>query len=604
MINLPNYERWSNYANLDSKLRDEMNHMNEKDLYESFYTNMEFGTAGIRGILGPGTNKMNIYTVRKASEAFARYILENIKNPLERGIVVAHDNRMMSREFCLESAKVFAAHGIKTYIFDSLRPTPELSYAVRELKAAGGVVITASHNPKEYNGYKVYDEEGCQLVPHLIDKLLVHYNAIEDELAIEVDEEKAKVLTEVLPTSLDEKYYADVKKICLDNATNQKDLKVVYSPQHGTGYQGVKAIATSLGYDLVLVKEQCEPDVNFSNTISPNPEEKTAYVKAIELLKEVNGDLIITTDPDADRLGVVTIDDGEPTYFTGNQTGAMLIEYVINKHKENGTFKDNFKVFNTIVTSPLGAAIAKKNGVAVGSTLTGFKFIGEQIALLLEEKKYEYLFGYEESYGYLLSSICRDKDALQATTIILEMALYYKNKGMTLKQVLNRIYDEYGYHYDKVESLSLKGSDGLAKIQEIMKTLRAKDIPSLAGNKVATKEDYLKQVSVTDGVETPITLPKSNVLRFVFEDGSFVAIRPSGTEPKCKFYYNIKGKDEVGRAESYRKHRNTGKNSFLSSYLRRNDTYGNIGNNSRPLRYEKRYVVRNLENLGCINRIL
>ena len=544
MAVLPNYERWSKFEKLDSSLRVEMNNMNEKDLYESFYTNMEFGTAGIRGILGPGTNKMNIYTVRKASEAFARYILENIQNPRERGIVIAHDNRMMSREFCLESAKVFAAHDIKTYIFDSLRPTPELSYAVRELKAAGGVVITASHNPKEYNGYKVYDEEGCQLVPHLIDKLLVHYNAIENELEVAVDEEKAKVLTEVLPTSLDEKYYADVKKICLDNATNQKDLKVVYSPQHGTGYQGVKAIATSLGYDLVLVEDQCEPDVNFSNTISPNPEEKTAYVKAIELLKEVKGDLIITTDPDADRLGVVTIDDGEPTYFTGNQTGAMLIEYVINKHKENGTFKDNFKVFNTIVTSPLGAAIAKKNGVAVGSTLTGFKFIGEQIALMLEEKKYEYLFGYEESYGYLLSSICRDKDALQATTIILEMALYYKNKGLTLKQVLNRIYDEYGYHYDKVESLSLKGSDGLAKIQEIMRTLRATDIPELAGNKVATKEDYLEQVSVTGNERTPITLPKSNVLRFVFEDGSFVAIRPSGTEPKCKFYYNIKGKDE------------------------------------------------------------
>lgn len=549
MSNLPNYERWSNFENLDEVLREEMKTMNEKEIYESFYTNMEFGTAGIRGILGPGTNKMNIYTVRKASEAFARYILENIKNPLERGIVVAHDNRKMSREFCLESAKVFANHGIKTYIFDSLRPTPELSYAVRELKAAGGVVITASHNPKEYNGYKVYDEEGCQLVPHLIDKLLVHYNSIEDELAIEVDEKRALELTEVLPTSLDEKYYADVKKICLDNATNQKDLKVVYSPQHGTGYQGVKAIATSLGYDLVLVEEQCEPDENFSNTISPNPEEKTAYVKAIELLKEVNADLIITTDPDADRLGVVTVDDGETTYFTGNQTGAMLIEYVINKHKENGTFKDNFKVFNTIVTSPLGAAIAKANGVAVGSTLTGFKFIGEQIALMLEENKNEYLFGYEESYGYLLSSICRDKDALQATTIILEMALYYKNKGLTLKQVLNRIYDEYGYHYDKVESLSLKGSDGLAKIQEIMRTLRAKDIPELAGNKVATKEDYLEQVSITGNERTPITLPKSNVLRFVFEDGSFVAIRPSGTEPKCKFYYNIKGKDEAKATE-------------------------------------------------------
>ena len=549
MSNLPNYERWSNFENLDKVLREEMEKMNEKDIYESFYTNMEFGTAGIRGILGPGTNKMNIYTVRKASEAFARYILENINNPLERGIVVAHDNRKMSREFCLESAKVFANHGIKTYIFDSLRPTPELSYAVRELKAAGGVVITASHNPKEYNGYKVYDEEGCQLVPHLIDKLLVHYNSIEDELAIAVDEKRAQELTEVLPKSLDEKYYADVKKICLDNATNQKDLKVVYSPQHGTGYQGVKAIATSLGYDLVLVEDQCEPDENFSNTISPNPEEKTAYVKAIELLKEVNADLIITTDPDADRLGVVTVDDGETTYFTGNQTGAMLIEYVINKHKENGTFKNNFKVFNTIVTSPLGAAIAKANGVAVGSTLTGFKFIGEQIALMLEENKYEYLFGYEESYGYLLSSICRDKDALQATTIILEMALYYKNKGLTLKQVLNRIYDEYGYHYDKVESLSLKGSDGLAKIQEIMRTLRAKDIPELAGNKVATKEDYLEQVSITGNERTPITLPKSNVLRFVFEDGSFVAIRPSGTEPKCKFYYNIKGKDEAKATE-------------------------------------------------------
>ena len=542
MVELVNYKRWNEYSALDSKLREEMNKMSEKELFESFYTNMEFGTAGIRGILGPGTNKMNIYTVRKASEAFARYLLENVSNTLQRGIVIAHDNRNMSREFCIESAKVFATHGIKTFIFDSLRPTPELSYAVRDLKAAGGVVITASHNPKEYNGYKVYDEEGCQLVPDLIDKLLVHYNAINDELAIEVNEDKYKSLVEVLPRTLDEKYYADVKKICLDNATNQKDLKVVYSPQHGTGYEGVKAIATSLGYDLVLVEDQCEPDPNFSNTITPNPEEKNAYVKAIEICKQVNADLIITTDPDADRIGVVTIDNGEPTYFTGNQMGAMLIEYVILKHKENGTFKNNFKIFNTIVTSPLGAAIAKKNNIAVGSTLTGFKFIGEQIALMQETNEYIYLFGYEESYGFLLSPICRDKDALQATTIILEMALYYKNHGKTLKDVLDHIYEEYGYHYDKVESLSLKGAEGLARIQEIMKTLRELDIHSLAGNKVAVKEDYLKQISVEGELVTPITLPKSNVLRFVFEDGSFVAIRPSGTEPKCKFYYNIKGK--------------------------------------------------------------
>ncbi len=542
MVELVNYKRWNEYSALDPKLREEMNKMSEKELFESFYTNMEFGTAGIRGILGPGTNKMNIYTVRKASEAFARYLLENVSNTLQRGIVIAHDNRNMSREFCIESAKVFATHGIKTFIFDSLRPTPELSYAVRDLKAAGGVVITASHNPKEYNGYKVYDEEGCQLVPDLIDKLLVHYNAINDELAIEVNEDKYESLVEVLPRTLDEKYYADVKKICLDNATNQKDLKVVYSPQHGTGYEGVKAIATSLGYDLVLVEDQCEPDPNFSNTITPNPEEKNAYVKAIEICKQVNADLIITTDPDADRIGVVTIDNGEPTYFTGNQMGAMLIEYVILKHKENGTFKNNFKIFNTIVTSPLGAAIAKKNNIAVGSTLTGFKFIGEQIALMQETNEYTYLFGYEESYGFLLSPICRDKDALQATTIILEMALYYKNHGKTLKDVLDHIYEEYGYHYDKVESLSLKGAEGLARIQEIMKTLRELDIPSLAGNKVAVKEDYLKQISVEGELVTPITLPKSNVLRFVFEDGSFVAIRPSGTEPKCKFYYNIKGK--------------------------------------------------------------
>lgn len=542
MVELVNYKRWNEYSALDPKLREEMNKMSEKELFESFYTNMEFGTAGIRGILGPGTNKMNIYTVRKASEAFARYLLENVSNTLQRGIVIAHDNRNMSREFCIESAKVFATHGIKTFIFDSLRPTPELSYAVRDLKAAGGVVITASHNPKEYNGYKVYDEEGCQLVPDLIDKLLVHYNAINDELAIEVNEDKYESLVEVLPRTLDEKYYADVKKICLDNATNRKDLKVVYSPQHGTGYEGVKAIATSLGYDLVLVEDQCEPDPNFSNTITPNPEEKNAYVKAIEICKQVNADLIITTDPDADRIGVVTIDNGEPTYFTGNQMGAMLIEYVILKHKENGTFKNNFKIFNTIVTSPLGAAIAKKNNIAVGSTLTGFKFIGEQIALMQETNEYTYLFGYEESYGFLLSPICRDKDALQATTIILEMALYYKNHGKTLKDVLDHIYEEYGYHYDKVESLSLKGAEGLARIQEIMKTLRELDIPSLAGNKVAVKEDYLKQISVEGELVTPITLPKSNVLRFVFEDGSFVAIRPSGTEPKCKFYYNIKGK--------------------------------------------------------------
>ena len=544
-----NYNLWLNKSDLDYDLRQIMKKMSEEEKYDAFYCDLEFGTAGIRGILGPGTNRMNKYTVRRASWAFGKYVLKYVKNADKRGIVIAHDNRHYSREFCMEAAKVFLTLGIKAYVFDSLRPTPELSFAVRELNCAGGVVVTASHNPKEYNGYKVYDEHGCQLVPNLIDKLLEFYNSIHNVFDVKVDLTQEDNII-VLDDSMDKKYYEAVDRIRLRRDLNTKDYKVVYTPEHGTGYQGVKYLLENQGYDLYLTEDQCEPNPDFANTLSPNPEEKGAYSKAIELAKKVNADLVIATDPDADRLGVVELHDGEPVYFTGNQTGAMLVEYIINTRKELNSFKDNFVMFNTVVTSSLGAAIAKRNGVDVKSTLTGFKFIGEQINILKTNDESKFLFGYEESYGCLISSICRDKDALQASTMICEMACYYKEQGKTLLDVLNNIYENYGYYYDKVKSISFSGEEGLKKIKAILQYFRKAKLTRLGDMTVDYLEDYLYSLKEGHNEKYLLTLPKSNVLRYLFNDGSFVAIRPSGTEPKCKFYFNVIG---VSKEDAYQK---------------------------------------------------
>ncbi|MDY4788420.1 MAG: phospho-sugar mutase [Bacilli bacterium] len=543
MKELENYNLWLSKSDLDKDLREAMQKMSEDEIYDAFYCNLEFGTAGIRGVLGPGTNRMNKYVVRKASYAFGQYVLKYVNNAKSRGVVIAHDNRHMSREFCIETARVLLTLGVKAYIFDSLRPTPELSFAVRDLNCAGGVVITASHNPRQYNGFKVYDEHGCQLVPHLIDKLLEFYNGVHNVFDVKVDlTVDDSIIT--LDHSLDLRYYEAVDKIRLNRNLKTKDFTVVYTPEHGTGLKGVEYLLLNQGYNLHLVKEQCSPDPDFSNTKSPNPEEKGAFEKAIELAKKVKADLIIATDPDADRLGVVELHNDEPVYFTGNQTGAMLIEYIINSHKQNGTFKDNYVVFNTIVTSSLGAKIALASGVDVKSTLTGFKFIGEQIDILKKEDKQRFLFGYEESYGYLISSICRDKDALQASTLICEMACYYKEQGLTLKDVLHNIYEKYGYFYDKVKSISFSGEQGLQKIKDILQYFRKSKLKRLGDMNVMYLEDYLYSVKEGNHEKYLLTLPKSNVLRYIFSDGSFVAIRPSGTEPKCKFYFNVIGNNK------------------------------------------------------------
>ena len=538
MKDLTNYNLWLSKSDLESSLRDEMLKMTDEDIHESFYKDMEFGTAGIRGILGPGTNRMNIYTVRKASYAFGQYVLKYVKNAKNRGIVIAHDNRHMSREFCIEASRVFLTLGIKAYIFDSLGPTPELSFAVRELNCAGGVVVTASHNPREYNGYKVYDEHGCQLVPALIDKLLEFYNGVHNLFDVRVDLNQDDNII-VLDESMDKKYYEAVDAIRLRRDLDYKNLKVVYTPEHGTGYKGVEYLLTNQGYNLHCVKDQCIPDPDFKNTLSPNPESPKAYTKAIALAKRIKADIIIATDPDADRLGVVEIHDGKPYYFTGNESGALILDYIIKTRKELGIFKDNYVVFDTVVTSSLGAAIARKNGIEVKSTLTGFKFIGEQIDILKKTEEKEFLFGYEESYGSLISSVCRDKDALQASTMLCEMAAYYKQQGKTLLDVLNEIHEEYGYYYAKVKSIEFSGEKGLQKIQDILSYFRKAKLKRLGFNNVKYLEDYLYSVKEGNGEKFLITLPKSNVLRYIFEDGSFVAIRPSGTEPKCKFYFNV-----------------------------------------------------------------
>ena len=444
----------------------------------------------------------------------------------------------MSSEFCIEASRVFLTLGIKAYIFDSLRPTPELSFAVRELHAAGGVVVTASHNPKEYNGYKVYDDHGCQLVPALIDKLLTFYNGVHNLFDVRVDlSVDDSIIT--LDETMDEKYYKAVDNIRLRRNLNYKNLKVVYTPEHGTGYQGVKHLLTEQGYDLYCVEDQCTPDPDFSNTITPNPESPKAFTKAVALAKKVRADIIIANDPDADRLGVVELHDGLPYYFTGNESGALILDYIIKTRKELGKWKDNYVVFDTVVTSSLGAAIARKNGCEVMSTLTGFKFIGEQIDILKKNEEKEFLFGYEESYGSLISSVCRDKDALQASTMLCEMAAYYKEQGKTLLDVLHEIYEEYGYYYAKVKAIEFSGEKGLQKIQDILHYFRKSKLKRIGFNNVAYLEDYLYSVKEGNGEKFLITLPKSNVLRYIFSDGSFVAIRPSGTEPKCKFYFNI-----------------------------------------------------------------
>lgn len=542
-----NYQRWLNSPVVDEKTKDEISKMSLEERADAFFKDAEFGTAGMRGILGPGTNRLNIFTVRKSTIAFGKYLLEKFKDAKERGVVISHDNRFMSREFTLDTAETLNKMGINTYIFDSLRPTPELSFAVREMHAVGGVMITASHNPKEYNGYKVYDENGCQLVPYRIERLLEILATLPDELSCKVEEEKVHGKNVVLGSEIDDKYVDCVLGIRLNPDLDKKGFKVVYTPQHGTSYVPAMKMFEKAGYkeNIFPVEKQCTPDPNFSNTLSPNPEEKNAYIEPLKLAKEIDADLIVMTDPDADRVGLAFKNKaGEFELLTGNQSGALLIDYILGQRKVKGLLSENGVMYNTIVTSTFGTKIAKSYGVKVESFLTGFKFIGDAVELALQNHGPHYEFGYEESYGCLIEPFARDKDAQQALIMFVEMALYHLRNGKTLDVVMDELQQKFNYYNDTQFSIAFKGAEGPAKMAKLLNDLRD-GVEEIAGYKVTRLEDYEASVAKNaDGSVEKLTLPKSNVLKFFMGEDMTIAVRPSGTEPKCKFYYGVNAKDK------------------------------------------------------------
>lgn len=532
---------WLN-SDIDAQLKEQIINMTDKEKEDAFYKDLELGTGGLRGIIGAGTNRMNIYTVRKVTKGFADFIIENGAEACKRGVVIAYDNRRKSREFAENAAGVLAANGIQSYVYESLRSTPQLSFSVRYLNCFGGIVITASHNPPEYNGYKLYDETGCQLVSEHADIVVKNIGKVENELAVKclsVTEAGDKI--NIIGSEVDKKYYEKVKSIQINKDIDKSQLKVVFSPQHGTSNIPIRTILTDLGYNLFVVEEQANPDSEFRGTKSPNPEVPEAYELSLIKAKAVNADLVITTDPDADRIGIAVKHNGGYVLITGNQTGALMLEYILSEKTRLNLMPKNPLMITTVVTSDIGEVIAKNYGVEVEKTLTGFKHIGSRILAHEKAKDKNFVFGYEESYGYLIGDFVRDKDAMQAAVIICEAAAFYKAKGETLADVLENIYKKYGFFKDYQTSLTLKGIEGAEKIQDIMKNFRTKVPDSIAGQKVKTFEDYLNSQRTESGIISQIDLPKSDVLKFIFEDGSWAAIRPSGTEPKCKFYYCIRG---------------------------------------------------------------
>lgn len=541
------FERWQKFDALDLEMRSQLNEMikDEKLLEDAFYKNLEFGTGGMRGEIGPGTNRMNIYTVRKASEGLARYIEEHGNIAKSRGVVIAYDSRHKSPEFAMEAAKILATHGIQTYVFSELRPTPELSFAVRYLHAFSGIVITASHNPPEYNGYKVYGEDGAQLSPSKAKDVINKVNEVENELALKVSSEeelKASGLISMIGENIDRVYLENLKKIRL-NEKIDSDIRIVFSPLHGSGNKQVQAGLKAFGFDHVfIVKEQEQPDAQFSTVSSPNPEEKAAFQLAIDYGVKYNADILIATDPDADRLGIaVKNQKDEYILLTGNETGAILLHYILSQKKLKGTLPENGIVFKTIVTSELGRKIAESFQIPTEDVLTGFKFIGEKIAEYEETNKFSFLFGYEESYGYLIGDFARDKDAVQAAIIACEACAYNKQSGKTLYDVLQEIYKQFGFFKEGLQSLTLKGKEGSEQINGILETFRKAPLAEVAGVKVVAVEDYYHQLrtDLITGETFGLKLPSSNVLKYFFEDGSWICLRPSGTEPKIKFYFSV-----------------------------------------------------------------
>ncbi|TWJ97614.1 Phosphoglucomutase [Bacillus licheniformis] len=546
------YERWRNKENLDSELKALLLEAegNEKELEDCFYKKLEFGTAGMRGEIGPGPNRMNVYTVRKASAGLAAYIGANGGEAKKRGVVIAYDSRHKSPEFAMEAAKTLAENGVQTYVFDELRPTPELSFAVRELNAFAGIVITASHNPPEYNGYKVYGEDGAQLPPADADKLTGYVNAIENELEIEAGDEAAlteKGLIKIIGEEIDQAYLDKLTSISVNpDLAKETEVKVIFTPLHGTANKSVRRGLKALGYEHVtVVPEQELPDPDFSTVSSPNPEEHAAFEYAIRLGEENGADILIGTDPDADRLGVAVKDqEGRYVVLTGNQTGALLLHYLLSQKQQKGMLPDNGVVLKTIVTSEMGRDIAASFGLDTIDTLTGFKFIGEKIKQFEASGEYAFQFGYEESYGYLICDFARDKDAVQAALLAVEVCAFYKKQGKSLYDGLLELYKSFGFYREGLKSLTLKGKEGAEQIAAILSTFREQPPLSIAGKDVVSAEDYLtgKRTLLKENKTETIDLPKSNVLKYFLEDGSWFCLRPSGTEPKVKFYFAVKGR--------------------------------------------------------------
>ncbi|WP_461672894.1 phospho-sugar mutase [Priestia megaterium] len=552
-------DKWLTFDDLNRELKDELVIMKEdqKKAEDAFYKNLEFGTGGMRGELGPGTNRLNTYMVRKATEGLASYIEENGEKAKKRGVVVAYDSRHKSPEFALEVAKVLGQHGIKTYIFNELRPTPVLSFAVRYFHAFAGIVITASHNPPEYNGYKVYGEDGGQLPPAAADTIISYVNAVENELTIPVQEEQELLQNDLLTyigEEVDDAYNEQLQTIQLNREIVEevgKDLKIVFTPLHGTANKPVRDGLKAFGFtNVTVVKEQELPDANFSTVKSPNPEEHGAFELAIQYGKEIDADILMGTDPDADRLGVaVKNEKGDYVVLTGNQMGALMLHYLLKQKKQQGILPENGIVVKTIVTSEIGRTIASSFGLTTIDTLTGFKFIGEKINEFEHTKEYQFQFGYEESYGYLVGDFVRDKDAVQSAVFAAEVAAYYKAQGKSLHEGLVEIFETYGFYKESLQSLTLKGKDGSEQIASILTEFRLNPPTQVANLRVATVEDYLiseRKNMVNQTVEA-IQLPKSNVLKYHLEDGSWFTIRPSGTEPKAKFYFGVK-KDSLNES--------------------------------------------------------
>nr|WP_295588743.1 phospho-sugar mutase [uncultured Streptococcus sp.] len=545
-----NYQKWVDFADLPDYLRQDLENMDEKTKEDAFYTNLEFGTAGMRGLIGAGTNRINIYVVRQATEGLARLIESKGGNEKERGVAIAYDSRHFSPEFAFESAAVLAKHGIKSYVFESLRPTPELSFAVRHLNCFAGIMITASHNPAPFNGYKVYGEDGGQMPPHDADALTTYIRAIENPFAVEVadvEAEKASGLIEVIGEAVDVEYLKEVKDVNINPTLIEefgKDMKIVYTPLHGTGEMLARRALAQAGFDSVQVVEaQATPDPDFSTVKSPNPENQAAFALAEELGRQVGADVLVATDPDADRVGVEVLQkDGSYLNLSGNQIGAIMAKYILEAHKSAGTLPENAALCKSIVSTDLVTKIAESYGATMFNVLTGFKFIAEKIQEFEEKHNHTYMMGFEESFGYLIKPFVRDKDAIQAVLVVAELAAYYRSRGLTLADGIEEIYKEYGYYAEKTISVTLSGVDGAEQIKAIMAKFRNNAPKEWNATAITVVEDFKTQTSTaTDGTVTTLTTPPSDVLKYTLADGSWIAVRPSGTEPKIKFYIAVVG---------------------------------------------------------------